>query len=186
MKLLILFAAWIALIALPGCAHNPRQATAEDIAHAVQGSPSHDGMGYLWRAPELQIRHYRASFSGFDTTYYRLVASKARVTEEHPVYGLWIIADYGGKPRQYAYLKLPDGSNRPLKDQKHAVERCQEFSNMVSACLYKDSAAAEFTRSELEKARDSGLTLIPNSGTEDYETLDFPPHYLQGFLQAVK
>lgn len=144
-----------------------------------------DAKGYVWRAPELEQRHYRVTIGGYDAIYYGLMAYWQNGAQGGPVFKLWIKSNNGGRARHYKIIKLAGGGERPLLDYRHSVERCQEFSNMTNACIYWDSASAEFSRHELEQARQLGLRLMLSSGSEDYERIDVPGSYLQGFLQAV-
>jgi hypothetical protein len=174
------------LLCLSGCAENIREAPPGVIAKSVKGSPTPDGKGYSWRAPDLEVRHYRVTIGGFDTINYWLVASKPQRAQREPVFELWIDSNYGGSLRHYAAIKFANGSSRALVGHRHAVERCQEFSNMVNACIYQDSASVEISRTELDNAQRDGLKLTLSSGSEDYEHIDLPANYIQGFLQAVQ
>jgi hypothetical protein len=97
-----------------------------------------------------------------------------------------IDAHYGGTLRHYDAIKFADGSSRPVGFHSHDTERCQFFNNMVYACLFRDRASLELSRSELEAARFKGLKLTLNSDKQGYESIDLPANYIQGFLQAVQ
>jgi len=139
-----------------------------------------------WRAPELEHRRYRADLGIYDTLYYGLMASKAQTAGEAPRFEIWFGSHYGGtKPRHYATAKSDNGS-RPLQNLRQATERCQEFANLTSACVYHDSASMVISREQLENAKNLGLKFVLSSGSEDYETIELPAHYVQGFLDAVR
>jgi hypothetical protein len=175
----------IALTFLSACSQNVRQEAAADIATTTSKSPTTDGKGYVWRAPELEVRHYRVAIGGYDTLYYGLIAIKPNASQDETVFELWIKSNYGGALRHYNNVKLADGSMRTLGHQQHSVERCQEFSNMTNACIYWDSARMDFSRQDMEAAQQQGLKITLSSGSEDYEKIDLPANYIQGLLQAA-
>ncbi len=173
-----------AVVCLNGCAENIREASSDTVAQSTKSYPARDGKGYGWRAPELEVSHYRISIGGYDTLSYGLFASK-REPGAAPGFELWFSSHNGGAPRHYSVIKSADGSRRPLANPRHLTERCQEFSNLTNACLYHDSASVELSREELENARNLGMKFILSSGQEDYEHIDLPAQYIQGFLQAI-
>lgn len=174
----------IALFSLFGCAPPLREASPESIGQAVKQSKTAAGNGFAWSGPELQVSHYRTLFYGYDKVYYRLLAKKPPTGGV--VYQLWIDAHYGGDIRHYAAFKFANGSSRPAVGQRHDTERCQLFNNMVSACLFHDQASLELSPSDLDAARLDGLRLTLGSGSQDYETIDLPANYIQGFLAAIQ
>lgn len=174
----------IAIVCLLGCAANPREALPGSIAQSVKESVMVVGQDFVWRGPALQIRHYRTLFYGYDSVYYWLVARKS--PKGGALYEMSIAADYGGDLRHYDAVKFADGSSRPTGSHRHDTERCQFFNSLVYACLFHDRASLELSRSELEAAQLKGLRLTLSSGKQDYESIDLPANYIQGFLQAVQ
>jgi hypothetical protein len=81
---------------------------------------------------------------------------------------------------------LPDAFIREVSHKQHDVERCQIFNSLISFCLYRDRFSLNLSQSELELGLANGIILVLLSGTEEYETLDFPSNYLQGFFKAVR
>ena len=59
-------------------------------------------------------------------------------------------------------------------------------NNLVYACLFRDRASFELSRTELDAAQLTGLNLSLYSDQQDYESIDLPANYIQGFLQAVQ
>ena len=171
---------------LLGCTDNLRDATSVSIAQTVKKSVSTDGKQFQWLAPELQVSHYRTLFYGYDSIYYRLVAQKPSAADAGYQYQVSIDAHYGGSLRHYDAIRFADGSSRKLGFHSHDTERCQFFNNLVYACLFRDRASLELSRSELEAARLTGLKPTLYSDQQDYETIDLPANYIQGFLQAVE
>jgi hypothetical protein len=55
---------------------------------------------------------------------------------------------------------------------------------MMSSCLYRDLFSLNLSRSDLENARTSGLQILLTSGKQDYERINLPANYIQGFLKA--
>ncbi len=174
----------IVLCSLCGCAANLRQASPDAIAQTVKKSMMDAGNDIVWRAPELQISHYRTLFYGYDSVYYRLGARKSPKGDDI-LYQLSIDAQYGGSLRHYDAVKFANGTSRPLVSQSHQTQRCQFFNNLVYACLFRDQANVELSRSALEAFQTSGLLLKLGSEKQEYETIDLPGNYIKGFLQAV-
>jgi transcriptional antiterminator Rof (Rho-off) len=174
----------IAIVSLWGCAANPREASPGSIAQSVKESVTVVGQYSVWRSPALQVSHYRTLFYGYDSVYYWLVARKS--PKGGALYEMSIAADYGGDLRHYDAVKFADGSIRPMVNQQHDTERCQFFNSLVYACLFHDRASLELSQSELEAARLQGLRLTLSSGKQEYEIIDLPANYIQGFLQAVQ
>jgi hypothetical protein len=140
----------------------------------------------FWMASELQLRRYRLLFSGYDTVYYYLYAVKPQPDVEALHFRLHIDANYGGLIRHYDQAKIAGGVY-PAFHQRHEVVRCQLFSNMVDSCLYRDQAEIELSKTELEAARIDGLNLaLSAKNAQDYEHLDLPAAYIDGFLQALQ
>ena len=174
----------IALFSLFGCAANLRQASPDAIAQTVKKSMMDAGNDIVWRAPELQISHYRTLFYGYDSVYYRLGARKS--PKGDILYQLSIDAQYGGNLRHYDAIKFANGTSRPLVSQSHQTQRCQFFNNLVYACLFRDQASVELSCSELDAVQTKGLLLNLGSEKQEYETIDLPGNYIKGFLQAVR
>jgi hypothetical protein len=174
----------IAVASLLGCAANPREALPGSIAQSMKESVTVVGQYSVWRSPSLQVSHYRTLFYGYDSVYYWLVARKS--PKGGALYEMSIAADYGGDLRHYDAVKSADGSSRQTVNHRHDTERCQFFNSMVYSCLYHDRASLELPQSELEAARLKGLHLTLSSGKQDYETIDLPANYIQGFLQVVQ
>ncbi len=141
-------------------------------------------MDRVWRAPELEVRHYRTLFYGYDTVYYRLAAQKSPSGGLR--YQLSIDAHYGGDLRHYEAVKFADGSSRPLDRRQHDTERCQFFNSLVYACLFRDQVRLELSPAELEAAQGNGLRMTLSSAVQDYEAIELPANYIRGFLQAVQ
>ena len=170
---------------LAGCAGNPRHQSAEAIAQAVEHSEAAGPDGLAWFAPALKVSNYRILFYGYDTVYYRLAASERVKPDRSRFYRLLVYADYGGDVRHYDRVEFPDGSRRAILDSRHDVERCQFFNSLVYACLFRDWISVELGRSDLEKARIAGMRVILGSDARNYEAVDLPAAYVQGFLAAV-
>lgn len=171
---------------LAGCTGYVRNESPGCIARSVKQGPTPDGKGTAWFGPEMEQRRYRTLFYGYDVVYYRLAAQKPPGSSAIPTYRLLIDAHYGGNLRHYDLAKFADGSSRATADRQHTAERCQFFNNLIYACLFRDRAGLSLSRSELEHARTGGLQLVLSSGTQDYERIDLPANYIQGFLQAVR
>ena len=173
-----------ALVSLLGCAVNPREASPDSFAQYVKASVRVVGQDSEWRGPVLQVRHYRTLFYGYDSVDYWLVARKSPTQSD--LYELLIRADYGGELRHYDTVKFADGSNRPTINRQHNTERCQFFNNLVYACLFVDQVSVELSQAELVTAKAKGLGLTLSSGMQDYESIDLPAQYLQGFLLGIE
>jgi hypothetical protein len=145
---------------------------------------AYDGKNFLWHGPALRVSHYRTLFYGYDSVDYRLNASKSIASSLK--YEMSIDADYGGDLRHYDAVKFADGSSRQTVNHRHETERCQFFNSLVYACLFHDRASLELSRSELEATQLKGLRLTLSSDKQDYESIDLPANYVQGFLQAVQ
>jgi len=174
----------IAVASLLGCAANLREALPGSIAQSVKESVTVVGQYSVWRSPSLQVSHYRTLFYGYDSVYYWLVARKS--PKGGALYEMSIAADYGGDLRHYDAVKFADGSSCPTGSHRHDTERCQFFNSLVYACLFHDWASLNLSLPELEAARLKGLRFTLSSGKQDYETIDLPANYIQGFLQAVQ
>jgi len=176
----------IVFLGLVGCTGNIRKESSSSIAQSVTHTSMPGGEGLAWVGPELQVQHFRTLFYGHDTVYYRLAAREPSTTPGIPVYHMLIDAHYGGNLRHYDVVKFADGTLRPTADHQHGAERCQFFNNLVYACLFRDQVSLSLSRSELEDARANGLQFTLSSGTQDYERIELPANYVQGFLQAVR
>jgi hypothetical protein len=139
-----------------------------------------------WFAPELRVSHYRTLFYGYDTVDYRLAVSEHPKNKANSGFRLLVDAHYGGGVRHYDFVKLPDAFIREVSHKQHDAERCQIFNSLISSCLYRDRFSLNLSQSELELGLANGIKLVLLSGTEEYETHDFPSNYLQGFFKAVR
>ena len=140
---------------LAGCTENVRGASPQIIEKLVKTEADSISGKPVWFAPELQVRHFRTEFYGYNTVYYRLMA----LGTDQPgktSFRLIIDANYGGAERRYE-LALIDGASYPTDHLRHDTERCQLFNNMYSACLYRDRADVELDLAKLEAGRHSGL-----------------------------
>jgi hypothetical protein len=170
---------------LSGCA-DLRNASAADIRQLVTMKTANDSPDQFWVAPELQVRRYRLQFAGYDTVYYYLYEVKPTPDAAAMHYRVHIDANYGGAVRHYDQAKLLDGGVFQTQRLQHDVVRCQLFGNMVDACLFRDRGDIELSRPELEAGRINGLSLaLSSAGAKDYERLDLPAAYIEGFLQAL-
>jgi hypothetical protein len=180
----------IALLAvtlqISGCADTIRDDSADDIAEQVKQVSTPDKQGLSWFAPELHISHYRTLFYGYDTLDYRLTAPVFSENKTNDSFRLLIEANYGGDQRHYDFARLADESTRGINLQQHRTERCQIFNSMISSCLYRDRFSLTLSRSELEKERVLGIQLLLASSKQQYERLDLPSNYIQGFLKAIE
>lgn len=168
-----------------GCANNIRGESADTIAEQVKRVSTPNKQGLAWFAPELHISHYRTLFYGYNTLDYRLAAPEHPETAANGGFRLLIDASYGGNIRHYDFARLADLSTRIINHREHDVERCQLFNYMISSCLYRDLFSLNLSRSDLENARVTGLQLILTSGKQDYEQINLPANYIQGFLKAI-
>ncbi len=172
------------LAGLTGCADNIRDAAPDVVAKDTRVITSAEGT--VWRGPELEHRHYRTDLGGYDILSYGLMATKGTVANSVPHFQFWFSSHNGGKDRHYSIIRLADGSAKPMESQHHNSERCQEFANMTNACIYHDSGVVRFTRDELENAKNLGLKFHLSSGSENYEPIELPSRYIQGFLEAIR
>lgn len=181
------FAALLTLmISVTGCVQNIREQSPDTIAQSVSYATTTKGQnGLVWIAPELHISHYRTLFYGYDTIDYRLAAKKYSTTSLSDNFALLVDVHYGGNVRHYEVANMPDSASREVNNRQHDVERCQIFNSLISSCLYRDRFSLAFSRVELERAREDGLHFILASKTQNYERLDLPPNYIQGFLKAI-
>jgi hypothetical protein len=166
---------------ISGCADNIREESADTVAGRVKHVSSSNKQGLAWLAPDLHLSHYRTLFYGYDTVDYRLAAPE---TTANGGFRLLIDASYGGDVRHYDLARFPDLSTRAISHRQHDVERCQLFNYMISSCLYRDLFSLNLSRSDLENARSSGLQILLSSGKQDYERINLPANYIQGFLKA--
>lgn len=170
---------------LYGCATDARQASALQVEQLT--SQETVAGERVWSAPELQVRRFRIQFYGYDTVDYRLTAMQVDPTHGAVAYRLSIDANYGSNsPRGYQSAKTPDGVLTPLSQLRHEALRCQLFGNMSSACLYRDRAALELNAAALQAARRDGMALTLGASDKDYERIDLPADYVDGFLRAVE
>jgi len=175
----------IAVIYISGCAENIRDESADNIVGRVEHRLMPDE-GLTWFAPELFISHYRTLFYGYNTIEYRLAASEHPESKINDSFQILINVNYGGKVRHYDFARFTDLSTRPIKQHNHAVVRCEIFNYMTSSCLYSGKFSINLSRSDLEKAHLSGLQLLLASTVQQYELIDLPANYIQGFLKALE
>jgi hypothetical protein len=169
-----------------GCVGNVREESAGTIAGRVKRVATPDKRGFTWLAPELLISHYRTLFYGYDTLYYHLTGPEYPKAMTNDNFRLVINANYGGDLRHYDFANFADASTRATIHQQHITERCQIFNSLISSCLYQDWFSLNLSRSDLENARISGLQLVLTSGKQQYERIDLPANYIQGFLIAIE
>ena len=170
---------------LNGCA-DLRNASAADIRQMVTLKTDDHSPYQFWVAPELQVRRYRLQFAGYDTIYYYLYNVKPTPDVAAMHVRVHIDANYGGVVRHYDQAKFPDGFVSQTVNLEHNLVRCQLFGNMVDACLFRDRGEIELSQAELEVGRINGLTLaLSSANAKDYEVIDLPAAYIDGFLQAL-
>jgi hypothetical protein len=167
------------------CGVDLRSESAAGIQELVTMNSDADTPLSLVAAPELQVRHFRLKFYGYDTVYYYLQAVK---NSQHPlpVFQLVIDANYGGALRHYDTVRMIDGEVYPTLQRRHDTVRCQIFGNMTDSCLYRDRTRIELSQNVLQSFRHNGLSLILAATGTDYETIDLPANYIDGFLLAVQ
>jgi hypothetical protein len=179
---------WGVLLNLAACTENVREATSLEIAQQIDWKAAADNT-QTWTAPELQVRHFRLMFYGYDTVYYRLKALKSTGASDNTRYFLLIDANYGANPqlkqRNYSLAKLVDGTLLQMSNLDHDTGRCQYFSTMNFACLYRDRGEIELSRGMLEAGRHVGLELALGSADASYEHVDLPAAYVDGFIVKV-
>lgn len=175
-----------ASIGISACTPNVREQSPDAIAGSVKHVTSLGQPELAWLAPELHISHFRTLFYGYDTVDYRLAAPEHPGNNENPGFRLLVDAHYGGNLRHYAFAKMPDASTREVSHKQHDVERCQIFNSLISSCLYRDRFSLNLSRPELELGLAKGIQLLLSSKKQDYENLDIPSNYIQGFLKAIE
>jgi hypothetical protein len=175
-----------ATIVISGCTQNIRKQSPDAIAGSVKHVSRPDQPELAWLAPELHVSHYRTLFYGYDTVDYRLAASERSGNKANPGFRLLIEAHYGGNVRHYDFVKMPDASVREVVHDQQDTERCQIFNSLISSCLYRDRFSLNLFRSELESGLANGIKLLLCSEKQEYETLDLPSNYIQGFLKAIE
>jgi hypothetical protein len=170
-----------AITQVSGCTENVREQSPDVIAERVKHVLMPDQPDLAWFAPELHIRHYRTLFYGYDTVDYRLAAP-----EHYGDFRLLVDAHYSVNLRHYDFTKMADASTRGTSHHQHDTERCQIFNSLISSRLYRDRFSLDISRSDLEHARVNGLQLSLTPKTQDYERLDLPSNYIQGFVKAIE
>lgn len=175
----------LALIGISGCGENVRQATPAVVAQETKITTSPEGT--VWRAPELDQRHYRPDISGYDTLAYGLMATKGIGNESVAHFEFWFSSHNAAKEdRHYSLIRFADGRSKPIEKLQHNTERCQEFSNMTNACIFHDSGIVRLSRAELENVKTLGLKFHLGSDADNFESIEIPPNYIQGLLEDVK
>jgi hypothetical protein len=170
------------------CAVDVREAPSADISNLVAVDSNVNTHQSVLAAPELQVRHFRLKFYGYDTVYYSLRAKKSFQNLAETAYYLVIDANYGGLPRHYDTVQFADSSSYPTQHLHHQIIRCQIFGNMTDSCLYRDRAELQLNPRTVEQAGKAGLSLSFTLASADtrYETLDIPANYINGLLLAVQ
>jgi hypothetical protein len=176
----------VTIIQVIGCAENIREESPDTIAGNVKHVSRLNKQDLTWFAPELHLSHYRTLFYGYDTINYRLAAPEYPESKMNDSFRLLIDSNYGGDIRHYNFARLDDASTRVISHHQHDTERCQIFNSLISSCLYRDRFSLNLSRSDLENARVSGLYFLLTSGSQNYERIDLPSNYIQGFLKAIE
>lgn len=176
---------WAILLAT-ACTENLREAPAVAIRDQVVTQSVGNSAETLFRAPELLVRHFRLKFYGYDTVYYYLQAAESNNNPAETVYRLQLDANYGGDPRHYDAVSIAHADSFATSHLHHETIRCQIFGSMTDSCLYRDRADIVLSLQQLEAARQNGLNMTLSSTAKQYETLDLPANYIDGFLQAVQ
>jgi hypothetical protein len=176
---------FVVTVVIYGCTQNVREQSPDAIAGSVKHISRPGQPNLAWFAPELHISHYRTLFYGYDTVDYRLAAPEHPETKTNRSFRLLVDAHYGGNLRHYDFAKMPDASIREVVHDQHDTERCQIFNSLISSCLYRDRFSLNLSRSELELGLAEGIQFLFRSQTQDYERLDLPSNYIEGFLKAV-
>lgn len=181
-----------ALAGLSGCSTNVRNASPLEIKQLTTVETD-DKLNHTWTGPDLQLGQYRSIFRGYNTVEYRLVATKPDTEADGVAYKLEIDANYGGEERHYNVVKTAKGKTYNTSHRVLTRDRCEFFNNedtdmdhIVFGCLFRETADAELDLADLEAARQFGLTLTLGSGDTDYEQIDLPSQYIDGFLRAVR
>ena len=179
-------AAFLAAIIQVGCVENVRDESPDAIAGSVKHVSRLNKHHLAWFAPELHQSHYRTLFYGYDTMDYRLAAPEYPQTKTNDGFRLLIDASYGGDIRHYDFAKLADDTTRVINHYQHDIERCQVFNSLISSCLYRDRFSLNLSQSDLQNARVAGLQFLLTSGAQNYERIELPSNYIQGFLKAIE
>ena len=174
------------LFYLSGCTENIREETSAQIQTLVTQTTNSDN-SLIWYAPELQHRQFRLAFYGYDTVAYKLKAIKDQKSTH---FRLLLDVNYGAnqglKIRHYDQAKLEDGSTLITDNRRLETGRCQFFSTMTFSCLYRDRAEIELNSELLIASKQTGLRLTLGTADLNYEQIDLPANYVQGFLQALQ
>jgi hypothetical protein len=176
----------ICLLLFSSCSTDVRHADSGEIQAMVSVEAFAASDFRVWTAPELQVSHFRVRFYGYDIVYYRLRAEQGDQQGAAPSYHLLLDANYGGETRHYEMAKTPAGATLFTEHRQHEFVRCQFFGDMVDACLYRDRADIALSRADLETARTQGLSLRLSSSSTEYEQIDLPANYVDGFLRAMQ
>ncbi len=176
----------VVTIVISGCTQNVREQSPDTIAGSVKHVSRPDYPDLIWFAPELHVSHYRTLFYGYDTVDYLLAASEHPENKANLGFRLLVDAHYGGNLRHYDFAKMPDASTREVSNKQHDAERCQIFNSLISSCLYRNRFSLNLSRPELELGLVKGIQLLLRSESQEYETLDLPSNYIQGFLKAIE
>jgi len=183
-KILSIIQVMIVLL-IAGCAEDPAKLSSKQIAKEIRVETDPNNK-QTWLAPVLETRHFRTTVKGYDTVHYRLSAIGGNQSSNPVIYRLMLNANYAGAVRHYDVVKFANGTAYPTTDREHETKRCQSFNSLETTCLYHDSAAAELSRADLESGRQSGLSVTLGSADQDYEHIELPAHYIDGFLLAVQ
>ena len=172
----------MALLHIVGCTENIREAPANLITKSTEHQATPDDKGLAWFAPELHTSQYRALFFGYDTLDYRLAAPE-HADGDHV--SLLFKVSYGGNIRHYDIANAADGTRHAIKQQNHHAVRCQIFNSLILSCLYEGQFSLALSRADLAQISKAGLQLQSKNGYQ-YEHIDLPMDYVQGFLNASK
>ncbi|QWF71377.1 hypothetical protein KEF85_02490 [Methylomonas paludis] len=194
MKLITIFKNTLLLclaIGVAGCASDLKYQSAAEIEQqtkieAFPGSPNQ-----ILSAPELQVRHFQEFLYGSNSVSYYLTAHKDSRFAGNTSYWLEFDANYGSShsmanSRRYDMAKTETGLSIPTYHLRHETLRCQEYKGVGDGCLYRDRAEVQLSLADLEAGRHSGLKLILSSANQEYEHIDLPAQYVDGFLRAVQ
>lgn len=181
-KIPFVLAILMALLHIAGCTDNIREAPANFITKSTEHRATPDDKGMAWFAPELHTSQYRVLFFGYDTLDYRLAAPE-HSDGDHV--SLLFKVSYGGNFRHYDIANAADGTSHAIKQQNHRAVRCQIFNSLISSCLYEGQFSLTLSRADLAQISKAGLQLQSIIGYQ-YEHIDLPVDYVQGFLNASK
>ncbi|WP_347988088.1 hypothetical protein [Methylomonas sp. AM2-LC] len=174
---------------LTGCTPEIRDQSSAEIQQQISVKSLPDSPNRILTAPDLNVQQFRMAFYGYNTVSYLLAAIKDDQSSGLN-YQLQFDAKYGivGSRyiRHYDMAKMQNGVVIPTTQLRHDALSCQMYGDMVNGCLFRDRANVAISLEQLQSGRQSGLTLILSSADKNYETLDLPAQYIDGFLIAVQ